>query len=147
MIYWQFPIVDQHEENKIHTHQSIRESAILDRLRKGPEFKDRLDSIEAAIERENLKGIKELITPTSERNLYPLVIGEHGTGKTSLIMRAVEDLKEPKGVIYVDIPGKTSEPVDLSQLLQEALDWKADLVIDSDKCNQDYFLQVSINKS
>ena len=36
--------------------------------------------------------------------LYPLIIREHGTGKMSLIRLALNSLKEPKGVVYVDVP-------------------------------------------
>ena len=34
----------------------------------------------------------------------PLIIGEYGTGKTSLIELTLNGMDEPKGVIYLDMP-------------------------------------------
>jgi len=70
-----------------------------------------------------------------EKRLYPLIIGEHGTGKTSLIQLAVDSLKEPKGVIYIDVPVEDESPVDLAQAMQQPLGWNPDPVIDSDERN------------
>jgi hypothetical protein len=43
---------------------------------------------------------------SGRRSSLPLIIGEHGTGKTSLIKLAVNGMDEPKGIVYVDIPLK-----------------------------------------
>ena len=75
--------------------------------------------------------IKQLITPTKEGRLYPLIIGEHGTGKTSLIKLAVNGTDEPKGVVYVDIPIQCGLEVDVTKAMQKALGWSLDQSIDS----------------
>jgi KaiC/GvpD/RAD55 family RecA-like ATPase len=79
--------------------------------------------------------VKMLITPSAESRLYPLVVGEHGTGKTSLIQHAVNSLEEPKGIVYVDVPVEDESPVDLAQAMQQALGWNPDPFIDSNKRN------------
>jgi transcriptional regulator with PAS, ATPase and Fis domain len=64
-------------------HEYTRESIIYEILKKGPVFET---DIEAVISREGiLNEVKRLITPMARGQLYPLIIGEHGTGKTSLI--------------------------------------------------------------
>jgi polynucleotide 5'-kinase involved in rRNA processing len=92
--------LDWYEAFRRHDHESARESAIYDKLKKGPVFKKAINNI---IPRESLvKEIRQFITPTEESRLYALIIGEHGTGKTSLIKLAVDGMDEPKGVVYVD---------------------------------------------
>jgi len=76
-----------------------------------------------------------LITPSAEPRFYPLLVGEHRTGKTSLIQLAVNGLKEPKGVVYVDVPIENKSSIDFAEAMQQALGWKPDPVIDSDKRN------------
>ena len=70
--------------------------------------------------------------PTEESRLYPLIVGEHGTGKTSLIKLAVNSMNEnePKGVVYVDIPIECDLEVDVTKAIQEALSWSPDPLID-----------------
>ena len=58
------------------------------------------------------------ITPKDYPVLYPLIIREHGTGKMSLIRLALNSLKEPKGVVYVDVPIKNDSPVDFVKAMQ-----------------------------
>lgn len=58
--------------------------------------------------------------------MYPLIIGESGTGKTSLIKLALNKLEEPKGVIYVDIPYIFDTPIQIIGIMQKALGWTAD---------------------
>jgi len=70
-----------------------------------------------------------------EGRRYPLVIGEHGTGKTSLITLAVNGMDEPKGVVYIDIPLRCDSEVDVANTMREALGWSLDHVIDSQKRN------------
>ncbi|KAI9861277.1 MAG: hypothetical protein M1813_005451 [Trichoglossum hirsutum] len=63
-----------------------------------------------------------IIEPAKESRFYPLIIGEDGTGKTSLIRLALEKLSEPKGVIYANY----STGSDFTETLQEALGWYPD---------------------
>ena len=79
-----------------------RTPVIKDKLKRGPVFKE---TTEHAIPRKSLvEKIRQLITPAEEDRLYPIIVGEHGTGKTSLIKLAVNGMDEPNGVVYVDIP-------------------------------------------
>jgi len=84
-----------------------------------------------------IEEIKEIITPTEESRLYPLIVGEHGTGKTSLIKLAVNSMNEnkPKGVVYVDIPIECDLEVDVTKAMQEALGWSLDPLIDPSERN------------
>ena len=112
--------------------ESACESAIYDRLKKGPVFQK---AIEDTIPRKPLvEKIRQLITPAEESRLYPLIIGEHGTGKTSLITLTVDGIDEPKGVVYLDIPRKCDSE-DVVKAMQTTLGWSPDQVIDSSKCN------------
>jgi KaiC/GvpD/RAD55 family RecA-like ATPase len=115
------------------THESARESTIYDQLKKGPVFEE---EIEATIPRESLvEKIRQITTPAGKSRLYPLIIGEHGTGKTSLITLAVNDIDEPKGIVYVDIPLECDSPVNVAKAMQKALGWSPDQVIDSSERN------------
>jgi ABC-type molybdenum transport system ATPase subunit/photorepair protein PhrA len=92
--------------------------------------------IKHTIPREPLvERIRRLITPAEEARPYPFIIGDHGTGKTSLIKLAVNgmDENEPKGVVYVDIPLRCDLEVNVAQAMREALGWGPDQVIDSSK--------------
>jgi hypothetical protein len=76
--------------------------------------------------------VRKIITPTKKSRGYSLVIREHGTGKTSLIHVAVNSLKEPKGVAYVNIPNdKILTQVDITDAVRKALGWTSDPVIES----------------
>ena len=82
-------------------YESTRDSAIYNKLKKGPIFEK---TIEHTIQRTALiEEIRQAITPAGESRLYPVIIGEHGTGETSLIKLAVDGMHEPKGVIYIDV--------------------------------------------
>ena len=56
--------------------------------------------------------------------LYPLIIKEHGTGKMSLIRLALNSLKEPKGVVYVDVP------VHFVKAMQRGIGYEPESVLD-----------------
>jgi len=58
--------------------------------------------------------------------LYPIIIGEHGTGKTTLINLAIGSLNGPEGIIYVDVPVEDDSPIHLTKAMQEALAWNPD---------------------
>ena len=91
-----------------------------------------------------IEEIKEIITPTEESRLYPLIVGEHGTGKTSLIRLAVNSMNEnkPKGVVYVDIPIGCDLEVNVTKAVQEALGWSPDPLINPSKRNYNSSLLV-----
>jgi len=123
-----------HKESRRVQHESARESEIYEKLKKGPEF----EGIKAAIEPESfVKEVRSLITLTEEFRSYTLVVGEQGTGKTSLIQLAVNgmDKDEPKGVVYIDLPLKCGSEIGITKAMQKALGWSPDPIIDSDKHN------------
>jgi len=91
-----------YEKSQKRENESKRDSAILDNLKKGPVFEELIDHI---IPRK------------------PLIVGEHGTGKTSLIKLAINGINEPKGIVYVDIPLRCDLEVNVTQAMQEALGW------------------------
>jgi KaiC/GvpD/RAD55 family RecA-like ATPase len=90
--------------------------------------------------------VRTLVTPTENSRLYPLIIGEHGTGKTSLIQLAVDGVNKdgPKGIAYVDMPDKCNSEAKVVKVLQEALGWSPDPVIDSGEGNYSSPLPVGI---
>ncbi len=63
--------------------------------------------------------------------LDPLIIGEQGTGKTSLIEAALARLEEPKGVIYIDLPFNIKRPNQVVKAMRKAFGWTEDPDIDS----------------
>jgi hypothetical protein len=94
----------------------VRESTIYDHLKKGPVFQE---AIKHTILRKPLvEEIRQLITPAEESRLYSLIIGEHGTGKTSLMTLAVNGINEPKGIVYVDIPLECDSQVDVAKAVR-----------------------------
>jgi hypothetical protein len=60
-----------------------------------------------------------------------LIIGEHGTGKTSLIHLAINNMSRPKGIDYVDLPPESKSEADIAGAILQAIGWYADPVIDS----------------
>jgi len=117
----------------------VRESAIYDKLKKGPVFR----TIEHTIPRKPLiEEIRRLITPTEYSRLYSLIIGEPGTGKTNLIKLAIGSMDEPKGIVYVD--AKDNPFVDIVEAMRMASGWSPDQVIDSSKRNYSSSLLVNI---
>jgi KaiC/GvpD/RAD55 family RecA-like ATPase len=103
---------------------------MYEKLKKGPVYQKKIAYV---IPRNSLvEEIRHLITPTGESRLYPVIIGEHGTGKTSLIELAVNGMDELKGVAYADMDDAET---DAAQVMREALGWSPDPLLDSDKCN------------
>ncbi|KAI9779927.1 MAG: hypothetical protein M1839_007083 [Geoglossum umbratile] len=125
-------ITDRYREYQIRSHQSDRESAIYETLEKGPSFSE---PVRNTLPRDALTSeVKKLITPTEEPQGYSLVIGEHGTGKTSVVQLAVDSLKKPKGIVYVMIPNTdevNTNPTIVIDAVKKALGWSSDLVLDS----------------
>jgi type II secretory pathway predicted ATPase ExeA len=115
-------------------HEPAYESAIYDKLKKGPVFLRR--TIEHIIPRKPLiDEIRRLITPSEYGGLYTLIIGKPGTGKTSLIKLAVDDMDEPKGIVYVDMPIWCESEASVATAMQKALGWTPDQSIDSSERN------------
>ena len=106
--------------------KSVRRSAIYDQLKKGPIFQETIKH--TVLSKPLVEEIRQLITPAEEGRLYPLIIGEHGTGKISLIKLAVDGMDKPKGVVYVDIPLERDSQVDIAEAVRMALGWSLDLV-------------------
>jgi F0F1-type ATP synthase alpha subunit len=122
---------DQYPIYQRRLYGSTRESAIYDKFKKGPVFEE---AIEDTIPRKPLvEKIRQIITPTGKSRLYPLIIGEYGTGKTNLITLAVNGMDEPKGVVYIDIPLEYDSVIDVAKTMQNALGLSPDQVIDSKK--------------
>jgi hypothetical protein len=90
---------ERHEREP--ARESARKSTIYNKLKKGPAFQE---TIKHVIPRKHLvEEIRQLVIPAEEDRLCPVIIGEHGTGKTGLIKLAMNEIDEPKGVVYVDI--------------------------------------------
>ncbi|KAI9782085.1 MAG: hypothetical protein M1839_005431 [Geoglossum umbratile] len=125
-------ITDRYREYQRHSHQSDRDSAIYETLKRGPSFPE---LVQDTLPRDALASeARELITPEKEPQGYSLVIGEHGTGKTSLIQLIVNSLKKPKGVVYVMIPNTddvNTNPTIVIDAVKKALGWSVDPVLDS----------------
>jgi hypothetical protein len=98
-----------------------RESAIYDKFQKGPVFKEKINH--TIPRKAGIEEIRQFITPAEGGRLYPLVIGEHGTGKTSLIELAVDGMDQPKGVAYVDIPLECDSQDDVIEAMRIGLGW------------------------
>ncbi|KAI9773369.1 MAG: hypothetical protein M1840_007584 [Geoglossum simile] len=122
-------IPDQYRER---SHQSDRDSAIYEALKRGPSFPG---LVQDTLPRDTLVSeAKMLIAPAKEPQGYSLVIGEYGTGKTSLIELIVNSLKKPKGIVYVMIPNtddvNTNSAI-IINTVKTALGWSFDPVLDS----------------
>jgi ABC-type enterochelin transport system ATPase subunit len=103
--------------------------------------------IEAVIPCKSLvEEVSTLITPTKENRLYRLIIGENGTGKTSLLQLAADSMNKdkPKGVAYIDFPLQCSSEIDIADAMRNGLGWGLDPVIDSSRGNYSSSLLVSI---
>jgi len=99
-------------------------------------------AIPAVIPRKSLvEEVRTLIIPTEENRPYPLIVGEHGTRKTSLIKLVVKsiDKDKPKGVVCIDLPLLCRSEIDIVRAMQRALGWSPDPVIDSGKGNYSRF--------
>ena len=99
--------------------------------------------MEHIIRREALvENIRQLIIPAEEDGVYPVIVGEHGTGKTSLIKLTVDGMNEPKGVVYVDVGNDQVDEADIAQVVRNAMGWSPDPLIDSKQRNYCSFLLV-----
>jgi len=106
-------------------HQSARESAIYEKLEKGPNFQNDIPAA-IQIQRESLvQDVRTLVTPTENSRFYRLIVGEPGTGKTSLIQLAVDGVNKdgPKGIAYVGMPDECDTETKVVKAMQQALGW------------------------
>jgi hypothetical protein len=116
---------DWYDEKQRRTRESKVRNAVNNRLRKGPQIEARIKRL---IPRDGrLEKIKNLITPSANAQFYSVIVGENGTGKTSLILLAIGGMDEPKGVVYVDSPLRQERPGHLAGEIKEALDFNPDL--------------------
>jgi polynucleotide 5'-kinase involved in rRNA processing len=98
----------------LHTNLQSRISSKRDRY-----FRKRLNTPSHA--KALVEEIRQVTTPAGKGRLYPVIIGEHGTGKTSLIKLAVNGIDKPKGVIYVDVD-INDDSVDIAGAMRKALE-------------------------
>lgn len=121
---------ESHQHSVYESRRCLRETQIYHKLIDGPSFRDK-DLIPRKVLQDE---VRSLLTPSSTGRLYPLVIGQHGVGKTTLIQLAVNALPTPKGVIYVDVPMEDVSPAPFIAALQESIGWSADPILDASKC-------------
>ena len=58
----------------------------------------------AHVERPELLASLEALLQPDESDNYAVVIGEHGTGKSTAVRDTIVALEDPKGVVYVSTP-------------------------------------------
>jgi ABC-type polar amino acid transport system ATPase subunit len=46
--------------------------------------------------------VRQILKPTSDHSSYHVIVGNHGTGKTTVVRQCARNVG--KGVIYVDVP-------------------------------------------
>ncbi|RHZ82895.1 hypothetical protein Glove_103g267 [Diversispora epigaea] len=49
-----------------------------------------------------IKELKRILEPVPDHSSYHIVVGNHGTGKTTVVRQSAKDVR--KGVIYIDVP-------------------------------------------
>jgi ABC-type cobalamin/Fe3+-siderophores transport system ATPase subunit len=59
------------------------------------------------VKRPQVNDIKALIRPASSSQ-YGVIIGENGSGKSTAVLGAIQELKEPKNVVYFHAPELTA---------------------------------------
>jgi hypothetical protein len=75
---------------------------------------------EALISRNAVKtDLKTMFKPPSNYRFYHAIVGEHGTGKTTVVKQAAREVG--KGVIYVDVPENVEN---FAENLGNAFRWK-----------------------
>ena len=116
-----------YDEYRGHACESKIHDAVYKRLVTGSQVTLDIDTV---IPRHELKEVSSILTPRAKRPFYPVIIGEQGTGKTSLILLAINDMKVPKGVIYVDCP--QNKPGYVAEEMKKALDFNPPTKFDPD---------------
>jgi hypothetical protein len=65
--------------------------------------------------------LRRLLQPSRKNNFYYLITGEHGTGKTTMVLLACSEIKQ--GLIYVNVPDNVPRFVlELAKAIGEDLD-------------------------
>jgi len=97
-----------------------REERVNDAFAKGsaPAPKDKIVIVPRG---EELRDIKAILTTTPETELYSLITGEHGAGKTTLVIEACNQVGA--GCIYVTVPNKVTK---FGQALGAAINFEFD---------------------
>jgi ABC-type cobalamin/Fe3+-siderophores transport system ATPase subunit len=103
---------------------------MYNKLKEGPKIPIFIEDIIIPYE-ELVDKIRTAIILTERNRGYPIILGEKGKGKTTLIRLAVESLEKPKGIIYFNIPIFLDSEKDLAKAMANALGQN----IDSDKGN------------
>ena len=124
--YWS----ESHQESVYESRSYRRETVIYQKLIDGPAFRN-MDRLPRIVLQDQ---VRSLLTPSSTGRLYPLVIGQHGVGKTTLIQLAINALPTPKGIIYFSVPMGEVSPAAFIAALQESIGWSADPILDASKC-------------
>ena len=93
---------------------------------RGPSFPDQIE--DTLPRKELVEEVWKIIKPHKHAQGYSLIVGEHGTGKSSLIL-TLNELGPPKGVVYLSILNTDdvdSNPLVIADTLRDALDWRKD---------------------
>ena len=108
-----------------------RHSITYKTLMRGPSFPE---ITKEPLPRDALvKEVQKLISPVKDPQGYSLIVGEHGSGKTSLIQLAISELKMPKGVVYLMIPNTdniNTDPAIVADVMRKAFGWTRNPTID-----------------
>jgi hypothetical protein len=131
---------DWYKEYRKRSHESARVSAIFNTLKKESKLEI---PVQSAIPREDLvKLVSAIIPPTEMHRSYPIIIGEHGTGKTGLIALALEKVEEPSSIAYINVPSQSESYVVVIGKMRKALGYRTDPIIDSDEGSRSNSLHV-----
>ncbi|KAH0548002.1 hypothetical protein GP486_008256, partial [Trichoglossum hirsutum] len=137
-------IPDRYREYQRRSHQSDRDSAIYETLKRGSSFSE---PIRNTLPCDSLVSeAKKLVTPAEEPRGYSLIIGEHRTGKTILIQLTANSLKKPKGIMYVKVPNTdemNTNPTIVIDAVKKALGWSSDPVLNSRNSVTEWHMQRS----
>jgi hypothetical protein len=121
----------------------LRESAAFERLKKGQG--KMLKKLDHAVKRDSLKNLDLSVRPQRYENHYRILVGAQGTGKSTHIKHLIDNMEEPKGVVYIDVPTNVDSQLSLSKVIENAFNWIPDRRdVDDDKRNRSSSLQISI---
>ena len=134
--YW----TEYHSQSVLKSRHQLRETKIYQNLIDGPSFHALKGAV---VHRKTLQDeVGTLINPNSVGGFYPLVIGQHGVGKTTIIKMTINKLPSPKGIIYIDIPMDEEGPLNFIKALQKAIGWTEDPILDASKRKSSSFIVI-----